>query len=73
MLVMAIKSYNGDTPVQELWGMRNTPSLPLLTVPVYDIKLTQPSRLQRGKNPNNECPSYDIKPSDGEAPVTLEL
>ena len=29
--------------------------------------------LQRGKTLSNKCPGYDIKQSDGEAPVMLEL
>ena len=29
--------------------------------------------LQRGKTPLNECPRYDTKQSDVEAPVMLEL
>ena len=37
-------------------GLLNTPTAPL----------------QRGKTPTNECPDYDTKQSDGEAPVMLE-
>ena len=29
--------------------------------------------LQRGKTPNNECPRYDTKQSDGEVPAMQEL
>ena len=29
--------------------------------------------MQRGKTLHNKCPVYDIKPSDSEAPVMLEL
>ena len=29
--------------------------------------------LQRGKNSPNECPVYNIKQSDGEAPVMMDL
>ena len=29
--------------------------------------------LQRGKTPQNECPGYDTKQSDGEVPVMLGL
>ena len=36
---------------------------------------TPTASLQRGKTslPNNECPAYDTKQSDGEVPVMLEL
>ena len=30
---------------------------------------TLTASLQRGKNPFNKCPGYDVKPSDGEAPA----
>ena len=29
--------------------------------------------LQRGKTPNNKCPGYDTKQSDGEVPAMLEI
>ena len=29
--------------------------------------------MQRSKTPPNECPRYDIKQSDGEVPVMLDL
>ena len=38
-------------------GLYNTPTAPL----------------QRGKPSTNECPGYNTKKSDGEAPVMLEL
>ena len=35
---------------------------------------TPNASLQRGKTPpHNECPGYDIKQSDGEVPVMLEV
>ena len=34
---------------------------------------TLTASLQRGRTPPNECPGYDTKQSDGEAPALLEL
>ena len=67
------------------WGGVGVALVVLVSWNHYPRK-TQPSRLrlwhtptaslQRGKTahpPSNECPGYDIKQSDGEAPVMLEL
>ena len=38
------------------------------------LKNTLIASLQKGKTPiSNECPRYNTKQSDGEAPVMLEL
>ena len=37
------------------------------------LQNTPTASLQRGKTSPNECPDYDTKQSDGEAPVMLEL
>ena len=36
-------------------------------------RLGPPVSPQMSKSPPNECPGYDIKQSDGEAPVILEV
>ena len=41
--------------------------------PVGIQQNTPTPSLQRGKTPTNECPAYDSKQFDGEAPVMLEL
>ena len=46
----------------------------LLLLLVYSCEFFTPaSALQRGNTPPNECPGYDTKQSDSEAPVMLEL
>ena len=38
------------------------------------LQNTQTASLQKGKTPPpNECPEYDTKQSDDEAPIMLEL
>ena len=37
------------------------------------LQKTSTASLQRDKTSPNECPGYDIKPSDGEASVILEF
>ena len=72
----------GEVPVLELWEVWSTPSLPLKTISLYTkpLKTTQKCKAQLTSllgggviPPPNEYPGYDLKQSDGEAPVMLKL
>ena len=54
-------------------GEEETTTIAKIWPSQLELQNTPTASLQKGKTPPNECPAYDTKQSDGEAPVKLKF